>query len=88
MENKIEMNDTIDTSEKIIKTRSRKSREEFIEKECEVIYYDSHKKTLDIKFNKYGVRIRNVELIDNKDHATIKIKYKGEIGKPNFIIKV
>lgn len=88
MENKIATNDAIDTSEKIIKTRPRKSREEFIEKECEVIYYNSHEKTLDIKFNKYGIRVRNVELIDNKDHTTIKIKYKGEIGKPNFIIKV
>lgn len=87
MENKTEKDELLNNSDKIIKTRSRKLKEEFKGKECEIINYDNHTKSLDINFDGYGIRIRNVELSTN-DNSMIKVKYKGEIGKPNFIVKV
>ena len=56
----------------------------FKEKRCNVIDYDRKAKTLDVKFNGYGIRIKDVEEFDG-DFAIIK--FKGEIGKPNFQYK-
>lgn len=57
----------------------------FKNKECKVIAYNKHANTLDIKFDSYGVRIRDVKKF-NGDIVTVK--YKGEIGKPNFECKL
>ena len=51
-------------------------------KKCEVISYNERTKTLDVRFDKFGVRIKNVESFNNGN--IVEIKYKGEIGKPNF----
>lgn len=59
---------------------------EFKTKKCDVIAYNKRTKALDIKFDKYGIRIKNVN--DFNDDATVEIKYKGEIGKPNFKYKM
>lgn len=67
------------------KSRSRKSKNEFKEKECEVIHYDKIHKTLDIKFDGYGIRIKNIETFNGD---TVIVKYKSEIGKPSFEIKL
>lgn len=68
------------------KSRSYKSKEDFKEKECEVINYNKHFKTLDIRFDNYGIRIKNVEHFNETN--TVIIKYKGEIGKPNFTVEL
>lgn len=72
--------------EKLPKIQPRKKyKEEFKEKECKVIAYNKRTNTLDVKFDKYGIRIKDV-----KDFSgdVVIIKYKGEIGKPNFEYKL
>lgn len=73
--------------EKNTKSRYRKTKDEFKEKNCEVINYNKHAKTLDIKFNEYGIRIKNVDSFNSNNGFAI-VKYKGEIGKSNFVVKV
>lgn len=87
METNTEKNDILSSLDKTTKTRSRKSKEDFKEKECKVIRYDNYTKSLDINFDGYGIRIRNVDSSYN-NNSIVKVKYKGEIGKPNFIVKV
>lgn len=67
------------------KSRTRKPKNEFKEKRCEVINYNNHLKTLDIRFDGYGIKIKNIEDC-NEDFITVQ--YKGEIGKPGFSLKV
>lgn len=57
----------------------------FKSKECEVIAYSKRTNTLDIRFDGYGIRIKDVE---NFVGDTVELKYKGEIGKPNFEYKL
>lgn len=71
----------------VSKARCRKSKDDFKEKECEIISYNQHTKMLDVKFNNYGIRIKNVESFYNNG-STIKIKYKGTIGNSDFVVKV
>lgn len=73
--------------EKNTKLRSRKSKDEFKEKECEIINYNKYTKTLDIRFNDYGIRLKDVNAFLN-NNGIVTVKYKGEIGKPNFTVKV
>lgn len=76
----------ISENEDITKKSKRQStKNDFKEKECPVISYNKYSKTLDIMFDNYGVRIKN---IDNFVGNKVDIKYKGEIGKPNFEIKL
>lgn len=49
--------------------------------ECRVINYDSKLKILDIDFKGYGMRLHNV---DNFTGDIATIKYKSDIGKPDF----
>jgi len=65
------------------KLKSNLRKDEFKTKECPVISYNKHSNTLDIMFDKYGIRIKNVK--DFSGHI-VNVKYKGEIGKPNFEI--
>ena len=57
----------------------------FKTKVCKVIAYNKRTNTLDVKFDGYGIRIKDV-----KDFSgdTVEVKYKGEIGKPNFEYKL
>ena len=71
--------------EALPKIQPRKNKSQFKEKECEVIKYNKITKTLDVKFDKYGIRIKDVEDF-NGDIAIVK--YKGEIGQPNFEYKL
>ena len=59
---------------------------EYKTKKCNVIFYNRNTKNLDIKFDKYGIRIKNVN--DFNEDNYVEIKYKGEIGKPNFEYKL
>lgn len=72
----------IDMDKEIIpKARSKKYRDDFHKKECKVIRYNKAKKTLDVYFDTYGIRLKDVE---NFPGDSVIVKYKGEIGKPNF----
>lgn len=57
----------------------------FKTKVCKVIAYNKRTNTLDVKFDGYGIRIKDV-----KDFScnTVELKYKGEIGKSNFEYKL
>ena len=63
------------------KVRTKKQKDTFHEKQCKVIHYNKRNKTLDIMFDRYGIRIKNVKEFEG---ACVTVKYKGEIGKPNF----
>lgn len=64
---------------------SRKSKDVFKEKECKVINYNKSTKTLDIEFDRYGIRIKNIDSFDGTE--MVIVKYKSEIGKPDFMVK-
>lgn len=57
----------------------------FKEKECKVISYNEKSKSLDVNFEGFGIRIKNVNHFEGQ---TVVIKYKGEIGKSNFEYKI
>lgn len=57
----------------------------FNQKECKVISYDNKSKTLDVKFDKYGIRIKDVEYFTGD---TAVVQYKGEIGNSDFEYKL
>lgn len=57
----------------------------FKTKKCKVIAYDKESKFLDVYFDNYGIRIKNVDEIVGD---FIDVKYKGEIGKSNFKFKL
>lgn len=52
---------------------------------CRILYYNKETKELDIDFHGYGVRIKNA---DDTDSGFVQIQYAGEIGKPNFSLKI
>ena len=60
-------------------------KNEYKTKLCKVISYNEKNKTLDIKFDKYGMRIKNVKEFTG---SVVELKYKGYIGKPNFEYKL
>ncbi|EOS34978.1 hypothetical protein C804_01104 [Lachnospiraceae bacterium A4] len=73
-------------NEDITKKAKRQSpKNDFKEKECPVISYNKHSKTLDVMFDNYGIRIINIESFVGN---TVNIRYKGEIGKPDFEFKI
>lgn len=87
IENEVKADEILSEAEKDENTKkklkSNLRKDEFKTKECPVISYNKHSNTLDIMFDKYGIRIKNVkEFIGN----IVNVKYKGEIGKPNFEI--
>ena len=67
--------------ENSIKVHHKKKRDDYREKVCKVIRYNKAKKILDIYFDSYGIRLKDVE---NFSGDSVIVKYKGEIGKPNF----
>lgn len=66
-------------------TNAPKQKISFKEKTCEIIAYNKKDKTLDIRFDGFGIRMKNVDKFDGKE---ISVKYKGEIGKANFICRL
>lgn len=54
---------------------------EYKEKLCNVISCNSKEKYVDVMFDGYGIRIKNVNSFSGE---LAKVKYKGEIGKPDF----
>lgn len=72
-----------DTNLKPKSVRSKKQQAKYMEKECKVIQYNKYKQTLDILFGTYGIRLHD---IDFSESETFTVKYKGEIGSPDFQI--
>lgn len=56
-------------------------------KNCKVIFHNKNNNTLDVLFNGYGIRVKNVHNFDNTND-TVDIQYRGEIGKSNFEYKI
>lgn len=63
------------------KQKLNMKKDNYKDKECKVIKYDKYSKTLDVLFDRFGIRIFNVESFNGNIAI---IKYKGEIGKPDF----
>ena len=63
----------------------RHKKEHYKTERCKVLLYNKRTKVLDINFMGYGIRIPHAEHIDS-DYVTIK--YRGEIGKPNFVCEL
>jgi len=61
------------------------NKEVFKTEKCKVLLYDRNLKTLDIDFNRFGIRIDNV---DDCGLDYVSVKYKGEIGSPYFTYKL
>lgn len=59
--------------------------EKFKVKKCKVLSYNKSLQELDIDFCGYGIRLRNISA-DITDY--INVHYKGQIGTPNFEIKL
>lgn len=82
IENKDMISETEQTSaENKTKPQTRETKSKYKEKKCTVISYNHIKKTLDIRFEQFGIRLNNVEDFSGD---TVQVKYKGEIGKPDF----
>ena len=73
------------TKETSNKSRSRR-KEDYKVKECKVMRYNKNTKTLDVRFDKYGIRLKDIDDVEIND--TVLVKYKGEIGKSDFSIKI
>lgn len=67
------------------KNKNRNKNKNKIEN-CKVLAFDPKEKTLDIDFKGYGIRLCNVENIENKEY--IEVKYYGEIGNRNFKVEL
>lgn len=74
-----------ETGSKPESLNQKKKRNEYKEKECKVIKYNKNNRTLDILYDTYGIRLSDVNFYAGE---TVTIKYKGEIGLPNFKIIV
>lgn len=92
MEENMILNESMDTTndteiiqEELPNIHPRKTKNQFKEKECKVIRYNKLTKTLDVSFEGYGIRVKNVKEFSGN---TVSVKYKGEIGKPNFEYKI
>ena len=62
-----------------------KKKSTYKERECRVLRFNKDK-TIDIMFDKYGVKLRTT--MDNYDAKTMTVKYKGTIGRKDFEIKL
>lgn len=80
MEQKEKELTVVNESVETVKQTKKEKESKFLD--CDVISYNNKSKILDVDFKGYGVRLTNI----NNFHNTkkVKIKYKGEIGKPNF----
>lgn len=61
-----------------------KSTEKYKTYKCKVLHYDKKTKILDLDFKGYGIRLSG---INNANSDFYLLKYRGEIGKPDFFCK-
>lgn len=62
------------------------NKEDFKTKVCNVISYNEPTKELYVKFDSYGISIKNVESYDGSN--SVSVKYTGEIGNADFDCKL
>ena len=79
--------DTLSADSNIYKKQKSLSNKNYKIMKCKVITYNKNNHTLDVLFNGYGIRIKNVQNF-NSTADDIDIQYKGEIGKTNFEYKL
>lgn len=82
LENKEEIQEELP---KIHPRKNKNKKEEYKEKECKVINYNKITNSLDISFDGYGIRFKDVKDFNGD---TVIVKYKSEIGKKNFEVKL
>lgn len=75
----------VETSKNNLDVPIKRTKTSMKEKICKVIRYSAEMETLDIDFDGYGIRLYYVKDVKGD---SVSIKYKGEIGKPNFKCKV
>ncbi len=80
-----ESSETSENDDKLKNSKRQSTKNDFKVKECSVISYNKHSKTLDIMFDNYGIRLKNIESFAGK---VANLKYKGELGKPDFECKL
>lgn len=61
----------------------RKSRR-YNYKTCKVLSYNKIKKIAVIEFNGCGISVHSDDILDK----TVKVKYTGELGKPDFSFEI
>jgi len=61
------------------------ANETFKSVKCKVLIYHKEINALDIDFMGYGIRIDEV---DECNSEYVNVRYKGEIGSPNFTYKL
>ena len=62
-------------------------RQTMKKKECKILRYNQYDNTLDVLFENYGLRFNNV-IKDYSGEEFATVKYKGTIGKANFVYKL
>ena len=62
-------------------------RQTMKKKECKILRYNQKDNTLDVLFDNYGLHFNNVTK-DYSDEKFATVKYKGTIGKANFVYKL
>lgn len=80
-----------ESTQNIIETKDfnnkkTKEKDNFKMEKCKVLKYDKISQTLDVDFKGYGLRLKNIKNFNER--TTAFIKYKGEIGTPNFVYKM
>lgn len=73
--------DDVATTEVEKKKIIKQNAESLKTKTCKVLKYDKKSKTLDVLFDKCGIRFYEVKPIDV---GTVEVQYKGTLGKDNF----
>ena len=73
-----------ETIEEILPQKPKKNNI-FKIKKCNILNYNKNTQCLDIDFDGYGIRIHNVRECFGD---SIEVKYKGTIGKSNFVYKL
>ena len=64
----------------------KKNKNDYKEKECEVISYNSRNNTLDVRFDRYGIRIKNVKFFDGTPLlAHTELSFLGRVYTSPFL---
>ena len=59
--------------------------EKFKTEKCKVLFYNKDTKELDVDFSGYGIRLYNVS---KNIEDFVNVRYRGEIGSPNFEYRI
>ena len=85
MARKVNENIVVTENVEEIGTTTKIAAEKYKTEKCKVLSYNEKTKQLDIDFKGYRIRFNNV---DDVNSDFVSVKYRGEIGKPNFSCKL